>query len=46
VVITVSPIISAQDSKLLLEVTMSGTFSYSSLIKLKKRLASRFSMGV
>jgi len=42
----VSPIISAQDSKLLLDVTIMDVFSYVSLIKLKKRLASRFSMGV
>ena len=43
---TLSPIISAQGSKLLLEVTIIDNFSYISLIKLKKRFASRFSIGV
>ena len=44
-VITLSPIISVQVSKLLLEVTTMETFSYRSLIMLKNRLASRLSMG-
>jgi len=46
VVIISSPIISAQTEKDLFEVIITDCFSYISLMRLKKRLASRFSMGV